>query len=415
MTLSHDTHSNIHLPHAPQSLSDAIADTLELITRHGVNGMAQAFATLMNQAMLIEREQHMNASAYQRAEMRSAYANGTRPKTLDTPAGRITVDIPKTRALPGRDHDPFFPQALERGTRACRAVTAALAQMYVQGVSTRDVAAVMAELGLENVTSSQVSRAAATLDGELEAWRHRDIGTIHQLILDARYEKVREGGVVIDVAVLSAVGIRPDGSRSVLGVSVALSEAEAHWRAFLDSLVTRKMRGVQFIVSDDHAGLQAARRAVLPAVPWQRCQFHLQQNAARHCPNRVVQARVHEQLRDIFTAGSKASADQRLKDLVEEVGSNHKPLAQWLEQNIPQGLTVLALPLEQRKKLRTSNGIERPIQQELKRRTRKIRVFPNPDSLLRLATAILVEIDDQWTASTRRYLPEPSPQETMDR
>ena len=138
--------------------------------------------------------------------------------------------MPKTRGIPGQPHEPFFPQALVRGTRACRAVTAALAQMYVQGVSTRDVAAVM----VEKITSTQVSRAAAELDDDLEKWRSRSLSEVHQLILDARYEKVRHDGVVIDVAVLSAVGILPDGRRTVLGVSVALSEAEVHWRDFLN-------------------------------------------------------------------------------------------------------------------------------------------------------------------------------------
>ena len=385
------------------TLSDEL---IQLLITHGTDAMAQAFATLLNHAMLIEREQHLGVAAYGRSEDRRAYANGTKTKTLDTPAGRVVVDVPKTRGIPGQPHEPFFPQALVRGTRACRAVTAALAQMYVQGVSTRDVSAVMAELGLEKVTSTQVSRAAAELDDGLEKWRSRPLGEVHQLVLDARYEKVRHDGVVIDVAVLSAVGILPDGKRTVLGVSVALSEAEVHWREFLDGLVARGMRGVGYIVSDDHAGLGAARKAVLPGVAWQRCQFHLAQNAVHHCPSVKARGEIGEKLREVFDAKDRPAADLALKGVVAHFAESAPKLASWLETNVPEGLTVLKLPKNQRKRLRTSNGIERPIQQELKRRTVKIRVFPNVESLLRLVSAILVEIDDEWSSSTKRYLPE---------
>ncbi len=155
----------------------------------------------------------------------------------------------------------------------------------------------MAEFGLESLSSTQVSRAAALLDSELEAWRTRRLGQVRYLVLDARYEKQRDGGVVRDAAVLSAIGIGPDGRRRVLGVSTALSEAEVHWRAFLDSLIARGMRGVEFIVSDDHAGLRAARQAVLPGAIWQRCQFHLAQNAIHHAPNLAIRKRLGTELR----------------------------------------------------------------------------------------------------------------------
>lgn len=215
---------------------------------------------------------------------------------------------------------------------------------------------------------------------------------------------MRHGGVVIDVALLTAIGITPDGHRRVLGTSVALSEAEVHWRDFLDRLVQRGLRGVTFIASDDHAGLKAARRAVLPSVPWQRCQFHLSQNAIHHCPTQALRAEIGDWLRPIFNAKDRPAADQLLKDAVEHLLPNAPKLARWLEDNIPQGLTVFTLPAQHRKKLRTTNGIERPIQQELKRRTRNVRVFPNAESLLRLASAILVEIDDEWTTSNKRYI-----------
>jgi len=191
----------------------------------------------------------------------------------------------------------------------------------------------------------------------------------------------------------------------VLGTSVALSEAEVHWRDFLDQLVARGMRGVTYIASDDHAGLKAARKAVLPSVPWQRCQFHLAQNAIHHCPTQAIRSEIGDWLRPIFNAKDRTEADQLLKDAVEHFLPAAPKLARWLEDNVPQSLTVFKLPTEHRKRMRTTNGIERPIQQELKRRTRTVRIFPNAESLTRLASAILVEIDDEWNTSTKRYIP----------
>lgn len=401
------THPRNHNASNRHASTQAYDELIQLVIDHGSDAIAAAFTQIMNTAMLIERQQNMGVNdSHQRSEQRRAYANGTKPKALKTPVGTLTLDVPKTRAVPGREDDfePFYPQALERGSRASRAVVATLAQMYVQGVSTRDVKKVMAELGLENVSSSQVSRATATLDEELDAWRNRPLGEVPYLILDARYEKVRHGGVVIDVALLTAIGITHDGKRRVLGISVALSEAEVHWRDLLDSLVTRGLRGVTYIASDDHAGLKAARRAVLPSVPWQRCQFHLAQNAIHHCPTQALRSEIGDWLRPIFNARDRAEADQRLKDAVEHFMPIAPKLAQWLEDNVPESLTVFTLPAEHRKKMRTTNGIERPIQQELKRRTRNVRVFPNIESLLRLASAILVEIDDQWSTATKRYV-----------
>ena len=250
---------------------NALEALMEQLIESGTEEMASVFAGLFNFAMRIERERFLGAGHYERTPERRGYANGTMPKKIDTPAGTVTVEVPKTA-----DHEePFYPQALERGRRSCRAVMLAVAEMYIKGVSTRDVEAVMREFGLESLSSTQVSRAAKLLDEELEAWRNRPLGEIRYMFLDARYEKVRDGGVVRDAAVLSAIGIGPDQRRRVLGVSCAVSEAEVHWRGFLESLVARGMRGVAFIVSDDHPGLGAARKAGLGGAIWQRCQFHL--------------------------------------------------------------------------------------------------------------------------------------------
>ncbi len=379
---------------------NALEALMEQLIENGSEEMASVFAGLFNLAMRIERERFLGAGHYERNPERRGYANGTRPKKLDTPAGTVTLQVPKTA-----DHDePFYPQALERGRRSCRAVMLAVAEMYVKGVSNRDAEAVMSKFGLESLSSSQVSRAAKLLDAELEAWRNRPLGEIRYLVLDARYEKVREVGVVRDAAVLSAVGIGPDQRRRVLGVSCAVSEAEVHWRGFLESLVARGMRGVAFIVSDDHPGLGAARKAVLGGASWQRCQFHLAQNAIHHAPSLAIRKRIGKELRRVWDAADVKAAEAELERLAESYRDKAAKLALWLEDAIPEGLAVFSLPERHQKRMRTSNPMERSIQQEIKRRTVKVRVFPNEASLERLVTAILVEIDEKWATTDKPYI-----------
>ncbi len=374
---------------------------LEHLIQHGPNDIATVFAQAFELAMQIERERFLGAGLYERTPGRQGYANGYKPKRIDTPAGTVTVGVPKTAGHAGA---PFYPQSLERGQRSVRAVMLAVAEMYIKGVSTRDAEAVMREFGIESLSSSQVSRAAKLIDEELDAWRSRPLGVTRYLMLDARYEKMRHGGVVRDVAVLSAIGIGPDERRRVLGVSVALSEAEVHWRAFLESLQARGLRGVEYVVSDDHAGLRAARRAVFGAATWQRCQFHLAQNAIHHAPNTTIRKRIGTELRAVWNAGTLAKAETALADLVADYRDTAPKLAAWLEQNVPEGLAVFSLPDHHCRRMRTSNPMERGVQQELKSRTVEVRVFPNEASLERLVSAVLVEIDEKWAADTKAYI-----------
>jgi putative transposase len=360
---------------------------------HGLDGAGEALRILVNEASKIERAQFLNAQPHERTPERADYANGFKPKTVMTRVGEQTFDIPQVRG------GGFYPSALDKGTRTERAVNLALAEMYVQGVSTRKVITVLQSLlGPEvAVSSTQVSRAAEQLDAGLAAWRERPLDETPYVFLDARYERVREGGRLVDCAVLVAVGITADGRRRVLGVSVALSEAEIHWRAFLDSLIGRGLRGVKLIVSDDHAGLKAARRATLPSVPWQRCQFHLQQNAQAYVTRLDQRQAVAQRIRAIFNAPDKAEAERLLKQAVELWAKDAPKLALWAEDNLPMGFTVFDLPQAQRTRLRTTNGLER-INRELKRRTRVASIFPNTASCLRLVSALLAECDEEWMA-----------------
>jgi len=388
----HDEHSN-----------SAIEQVLGILTDHGLEAMATAMQTLMNEAMKLERSEFLRAAPGERSSERVGHANGFKPKSVRSRVGELALRVPQVRPLPGGEPVSFYPRSLERGLRSERALKLAIAEMYVQGVSTRKVTEITRELCGLDVTSSQVSRAAAELDAELSAWRERPLGRCAYLLLDARYEKVRHGGAVRDCAVLVAMGVREeDGKRMLLGVSVSLSEAEVHWRAFLESLQRRGLQVTGLITSDDHAGMRAARRAVFPNVAWQRCQFHLQQNAQAYVPQLALRAAVASDLRSVFNAENRGAADEQLKKTVEKYRRSAPKLAEWMEANVPEGLTVFALPEAHRRRLRTVNGLER-VNEELKRRTRVATLFPNEGSLLRLVSAMAAEISEEWETG-RTYL-----------
>lgn len=369
---------------------------LEQLSSHGLDALPDLFRVLLNAAMQIERQNHLGAALHERTEQRTGHANGYKDKTLATRLGQITVAVPQVR------EGGFYPQSLERGTRSERALKLALAEMYVQGVSTRKVAAITEQLCGFSVSSTQVSQAAKELDATLQAWRSRPLSACPYLLLDARYEKVRQGGLVQDAAVLIAVGIDTQGRRSVLGVSVALSEQEVHWRQFLQGLVSRGLCGVRLVISDAHEGLKAARLAVLGSLPWQRCQFHLQQNASAYVPKQDMKPQVAADIRAIFQAQDKTEADALLKRASQKYQKTAPRLSVWLEENVPEGLAVFAFPESHRRLLRTTNGVER-VNREVRRRTRVASIFPNEASCLRLVSALLMEISDDWQAG-KAYL-----------
>ena len=371
-------------------------ELLEQIASDGLDAMPELIRILINQAMQVERQQYLGVAPYERSAERQDRANGYKPKTVKTRMGEISFAVPQVR------QGNFYPQALEKGLRSERALTLTLAEMYVQGVSTRKVAAITEQLCGSAVSSTQVSRATAHLDEVLQAWRQRQLGQCRYVYLDARYEKVRQNGQVRDAAVLMAVGVTTSGQRMILGVSVSLSEQEVHWRTFLQSLVERGLAGVELIISDAHAGLQAARRAVFGGVPWQRCQFHLQQNAQAYLPRQELKAQVAADIRAIFNAPNRTEAEALLKKTVAKYAQAAPRLATWLEESIPEGLTVFAFPEAHRRLIRTSNGLER-LNREIRRRTRVVSIFPNEAACLRLISAILMETSDEWETS-RNYL-----------
>jgi transposase-like protein len=380
-----------HQPH-PSVTREAV----QALAEHGFDGMAQIMELLVNECMKIERQAALGVGPYQRGEARRGQANGFKPRRLKTRVGELQLSVPQVRDA------KFYPSVLERGSRSERALTLALAEMYVQGVSTARVSRITEDLCGFEVSSNDVSRATALLDKEFQQWRTRPLGQIKYLILDARYEKVRVEGQVRDCSVLLAVGVDPQGRRSVLGVSVSLSEAEVHWREFFKSLIERGLCGIELVTSDAHEGLKEARKACFTGVPWQRCQFHMMRNALAHVPKEDMKREVLDDLKSVCDSSDEHTAKEQLGRVVRKYQQAAPKLAAWMEDNVPQSLAVFRLPPPHRRKLRTTNMLER-LNKELKRRTRVATLFPNEASLLRLVTAVLMEVSDEWETG-KRYL-----------
>jgi len=375
------TQNNSHNAFINLLLEDGLQDALPKIAE-----------LLMNTAMLLERERHIGAAPHQRNVERNGYANGFKPRTFQTALGSLELAIPQVR----HSDAPFHTSLLEQGSRSDRALKSAIATMYVQGVSTRKVTKVMEQLCGFEVSSGQVSNLNKQLDEEFEKWRNRPLPEVLHLTVDATYYKVRIDGVVRDCATLIASGVRRcDGKRIILGVSCALSEAEVHWREFLTGLKERGIGMVDYIVSDAHTGLRAALKATFNTSIWQRCQFHLQKNAQEYVTKQDLKSKVASDIKVIFNADNQAHAEQRLRAFIESYRESQPKLADWAESNLPEGFAVFALPESHRKKMRTSNACE-TLNSQIKRRTRVVGLFPNEDSLLRLVTAVLIEISDTW-------------------
>ena len=385
-----------------QDDNTAIGQMLEAVITQGMDGLETAISILLNEAMKVERSRALGAEPWQRSEQRLGYANGYKPKSLNTRIGKLSLQVPQVRG-----DVAFYPSALERGLRSERALKLAVAEMYVQGVSTRKVTEVMETLCGLVVTSSEVSRCASLLDEELEKWRTRPLGHCPYLVLDARYESVRVDGSVRSCAVLIAAGVRDDGKRSILGVSCSMSEAEVHWRDFLVGLKKRGLHGVEMITSDDHEGLKAALRATFNGVAWNRCHFHLQRNAAAYVPKIDMRAKVAEDIRSILTAPSREEAERMLELTVDNYRGCASRLASWMQSALPEGFTIFMLPQRYQRRLRTTNMLER-VNKAVKRRTRVATLFPNEASLLRLATAMLMEISEDWETGKVYLKPEES-------
>jgi transposase-like protein len=362
---------------------------LKLLISNGTGGILPIFKTLMNEAMKIERNQAIGAAPYERTEERQGYANGFKEKTINTGIGKITLNIPQARGM------SFFPQSLDKGMRSERALKLAIAEMYVNGVSTRKVSEITEQLCGLDVSSTQVSNCAKLLDDDLENFRNRSLESFMYVQFDAIYEKIRHVGTVKSLPVLVAIGIDCHGKREVLGVSTSLSEAEIHWRNFMLSLQRRGLSGLKLITSDSHPGIKNAVASVFPSVPWQRCQFHMAQNAQSYAPKRTMKSEIGQSVRNIFTSPTLEDARDYIEKAINKYSESAPDFIKWLNENIEEGLVVYSFPKEHRLKIRTSNCLER-VNKEIRRRTKVAGLFPNESSCLRLVTAVLQEIHESW-------------------
>ena len=371
-----------------------INEVLEDFARNGIRELKESLERMLNELMLSEREEAVGAAPYERTLDRKGYCNGFKDKKLLTRTGELKLRVPQAREL------DFYPSCLEKGERVEQAIKLVLAEAYLQGVSTRKMKTLTEELCGREISSTQVSRLTKILDEEVQKFKTRKLGRYRYLFLDAQYEKVRYEGTVRSLAVLKAIGINEEGIQEVLGVSCALSETEVHWRTFLEDLTSRGLSGIKLITSDDHSGLRSALQAVLPSVKWQRCLFHLAQNAQAYAPSKELKKEIAGAVRDIYQAMDKQEAMERLKRTVDRFKGKAEKFCDWLEENFMEGLTFFDFPKSHRKKIRTVNVIER-INQEQKRRTKAVRLFPNVASCERLVVTIAMRIHEEWAVGNR--------------
>ena len=353
---------------------------------------------LVQEAMEKEFESFLGAAPWQRSQERRGWRNGRKERKLKTRVGTLELRVPKDRE--GR----FQPSLFARYQRSEKALVLALVEMYLQGVSTRKVTRIVEELCGFRVSASQVSALVKKLDQELQAWRQRSLGetAYPYLVIDAHYEKVRREGRVRSTAVLWVVGVREDGFREHLGVWLGSTESRETWGSVFQELLGRGLRGVRYVVSDEHAGLREALSRCFPGAAHQRCQVHYLRNLLAQCSSPERFQQIKEQLRDAWDSPTREIADQKLRAMLEAWEEAQPKLAHWIEESIEETLAVFELPTPtERLRLRTTNGIEHE-HAEIRRRTRVIRIFPNEESLLRLASALAIERNEQW--AVRRYL-----------
>lgn len=263
--------------------NNQIRSVLNHLTKEGTCGFGEVMKSFFNIAMRLEREEYLGAVHYQRTDDRWAYANGYKSKKLHCELGSLTLSIPKTA---GHGDSPFYPNSLERGRLHIKAFELAIRSMYTNGVTTNKVKTVLSKFGLQNLPSATVLRVSSEIKEQLESWRSSPLSKCPYLVLDVRFEKVRVSGADRRVAILTAIGINENGTRSVLGVEVSHSEAEIYWKDFLSSLVERGLTGVEYIVSDDHNGLKAAKRAVFSRAKWHHYQFRPSEKAIARAPKK---------------------------------------------------------------------------------------------------------------------------------
>ena len=372
----------------------AVAPRLEALIPQDRDLLKVLAKEALDQVLQAEMEAFLGAAPGERTDARTGYRAGYYSRGLITRIGKIELRVPRDR------NGEFSTVLFERFQRSEKALVAALAEMYVQGVSTRKVKAITEELCGHSFSASAISTINKGLDETLNKFAHRRLSEDYPyLILDARYEKVRDDGVIQSQAVLIAIGINWEGHRQVLGVELANRESQSSWREFLLSLKQRGLRGVEFVVSDDHAGLKKAIAEVVPEAAWQRCYVHFLRNALDYLPRRADDDCMQE-LRWLYDRRNLAEAQRDLAAWIDRWQKKYPKLTDWVEENIGSTLTFYRLPRQHHKHVKSTNMLER-LNEELRRRTRVVRIFPNAASCLRLVRALCAETHEAWLEDNR--------------
>jgi putative transposase len=357
-------------------------------------GFRAILQAALQEILEAEMAEALQAEKSERTVARLGHRSGYYDRKLVTRVGLLELRIPQDRA------GHFSTELFERYQRSEKALVSTLAEMYVQGVSTRKVKAITEELCGHSFSATTISEATARLDEKLKAFFERRLKDPYPyVILDARYERVRESGVVASQAVLVAIGVDWEGRRQVLGVEVANRESRSSWREFLDSLRGRGLHGVEYVVSDDHAGLKAAIREILPEAAWQRCYVHFLRNALDYVPRKVDDDCLME-LRWFYDRRDIGEVRRDIAQWITKWQAKYPKLVSWVEENVEETLTYYRLPLAHHKHMKSTNMLER-LNQELKRRTLVVRIFPNSASCLRLTRALAIETHEGWLEATR--------------
>ena len=366
-----------------------------LLTRN--EGLAQLVEQVLQQVLHAQVAEQVGATPYERNEERQGYRNGYRERELLTRVGTLTLKVPRVRD--GR----FSPEMFVRYQRSEQALMLALIEMVVNGVSTRKVTRIVEELCGESVSKSMVSSLCQQLDPVITGWNERrlDDHAYPFVLVDALVLKIRHEGRVRQQGMLLATGINAEGYREILGIQIGDGESEASWGGFFQVLKDRGLHGVDLVVSDQHAGLVKAVQTHFQGTTWQRCQTHFTRNILDACP-KSVQAALKAKLRLLFEAADPATARHLLDDILEEFSGKASQSMTTLEAGFDDATAVLALPESYRKRLRTTNSVER-LNEEIRRRERVIRIFPNRQSAERLLGAVLMEQNDEWSTGHRYF------------
>lgn len=372
-----------------------LVEILQATCADGDDPLRALLAHTLQRVLEEEITVFLNAETYERTDKRKGYRNGYKPRTLKTRVGRIELIVPKDRE--GR----FQTELFEKYQRNEKALTLAIMEMYVQGVSTRKVKKITEELCGLDISRSQVSNLAKGLDEEIAVWRSRPLKKKYPyLVVDARYEDIRSGLHVTSQGVLLVVGISDDGHREHLGVWNADSENEQSWSQVFRELKERGLKGVEYVVSDDHSGLVKAAKRQFQGIVWQRCQTHFIRNVLS-LVSKKDRKKIVVYLKEITGSNSLESARKRIRETVDTLEASHPKVAEFLDTYSEEILGVYALPESHRKRMRSTNMLER-YNQEIKRRTRVVRIFPNEKSCIRLVSALAIETNEEWMA--RLYL-----------